>query len=490
MGMVFCLSLQSHAQSHKIQSAFDDWRKKITSDFSSFRKECMDEYIGFVRNPWKEFVVEQPVAMPNDEDVKPIIVPESLPVMEENDSNDNNSIPIIIREVVSPVVITPQPEPLLPIKETVLSEDVYHTFSFFGTEAKVRVCQGKKLSLKSLDEQSIADALIWFGDGHCDNTIIDCLKLREQYMLCDWAYLLMLKNMAEQYYGNGSNESVLLMAYIYMQSGYKMRLANDGKRLYMLYASEHYIYNQGFFYIDGDSYYAIEDIPQQAKICRASFPKERPLSLVIDKVPLFAEDYSDARKIDSFRDKTMSIVASVNLNLMNFYSTYPTSSIGGNVCSRWAMYANTPLSEHLKESLYRQIRNSIEGKGQVSSVNTILHWVQTGFKYEYDNNIWGSDRAFFAEETLFYPYCDCEDRSILFARIVRDLLGLKCLLVYYPGHLASAIELTEGNPTGDYLRFEGHDYYIADPTILGFGANVGETMEGMDNTQATVILLE
>lgn len=54
----------------------------------------------------------------------------------------------------------------------------------------------------------------------------------------------------------------------------------------------------------------------------------------------------------------------------------------------------------------------------------ILNWVQTGSEYEYDDKVWRHDRAFFAEETLYYPYCDCEDRSILFSRFVRDLLGL------------------------------------------------------------------
>ena len=34
---------------------------------------------------------------------------------------------------------------------------------------------------------------------------------------------------------------------------------------------------------------------------------------------------------------------------------------------------------------------------------------------------------------------NCEDRAILFTRIVRDLLGLKFILIYYPGHLASAV---------------------------------------------------
>ena len=35
-----------------------------------------------------------------------------------------------------------------------------------------------------------------------------------------------------------------------------------------------------------------------------------------------------------------------------------------------------------------------------------------------------------------------EDRSILLSRLVRDLLALKVVLVYYPGHLATAIHFS------------------------------------------------
>ena len=117
----------------------------------------------------------------------------------------------------------------------------------------------------------------------------------------------------------------------------------------------------------------------------------------------------------------------------------------------------------------------------------LLNWVQTAFVYEYDDKVWGGDRAFFPEETLYYPYCDCEDRSILMSRLVRDLLGLKCILIYYPGHLAMAVNFPE-NVNGDYILLQGKKYTITDPTYIG--APVGMTMPGMDNNKATVILLD
>ena len=155
--------------------------------------------------------------------------------------------------------------------------------------------------------------------------------------------------------------------------------------------------------------------------------------------------------------------------------------------TRWAMYANTPLDKHVKEKLYPVLKEKINGLSQLEAANKLLNWVQTAFVYEYDDKVWGHDRAFFAEETLYYPYCDCEDRSILFSRLIRDLLGLKTILVFYPGHLASAVCFTD-NVSGDYITLNDKRYVITDPTYIG--APVGMTMPDMDNSQASVILLE
>lgn len=117
----------------------------------------------------------------------------------------------------------------------------------------------------------------------------------------------------------------------------------------------------------------------------------------------------------------------------------------------------------------------------------LLIWAQTGFVYEYDDKVWGDNWAFFADESLNYPYCDCEDRFILFTRLVRDLLGLKCILIFYSGHLACAVQFFS-EMEGDNIVLGGSKYVVTDPTYIG--APVGYTMPGMDNKTATVILPE
>ena len=129
----------------------------------------------------------------------------------------------------------------------------------------------------------------------------------------------------------------------------------------------------------------------------------------------------------------------------------------------------------------------VRGVPEAQAVNKLLNWVQTAFEYEYDDKVWGQDRAFFPTESLYYPYCDCEDRSILFSRIVRDLLNIDVVLLYYPGHLATAVKLNQV-VNGDYLIVDGQKYIVCDPTYIG--APMGRTMPGMDNNSAKVIALK
>ena len=54
--------------------------------------------------------------------------------------------------------------------------------------------------------------------------------------------------------------------------------------------------------------------------------------------------------------------------------------------------------------LYPSLKKTITGMSERDAVGIILNWVQTAFEYEYDDKVWGGDRAFFAQETLYYPY--------------------------------------------------------------------------------------
>ena len=255
----------------------------------------------------------------------------------------------------------------------------------------------------------------------------------------------------------------------------------------MLYASQHTVLGVGYYTLGGVKYYPFNCDEEQMHICDVAFPKEKAMSLLLPTQQELDVDKSEPRTLVSEAFGNMKATVCVNKNLISFYNNYPTSRLGKDIMTRWAMYANTPMDETVKESLYPALRANIAGLREKDAMERLLNWVQTGFVYEYDDKVWGHDRAFFAEETLFYPYCDCEDRSIMLSRLVRDLLGLKCILIYYPGHLAMAVNFHE-NVRGDYIQLKDQKYVVCDPTYIN--ASVGMTMPNMDNSSATVILLE
>lgn len=481
-GMALCM-MQGHAQnSHQqLQQLFDDFRKEAHQEFGDFRRRCMEEYLEFVRDPWKEFYAEEPLVIPKDDMLPPVVIPK------EEQKRPIQTKPIVIDEVIKPIVIEPRPAPVAPIEEVPVEVEKYQDFTFFGTAARVRFDSKDMFHLLGTSPASVSLALLQLLGKEYDNMLLDCLRLREERQLSDWAYLQMLKALSDEVCGRGTNEATLLLMYLYMQSGYKARLGTDGARLYMLYASAYDIFDRPYYTIEGVSYYSLDDLPDNLNICSVGFPKEQTLSLVIPYEQQFDVQSPEGRLVKSERNANQRFTVKVNKNLIDFYQSYPTSMYGDNIMTRWAMYANTPLAAEVKQQVYPSLQGYIKGLSQLDAVNVLLNFVQYAFPYGYDDEIWGHDRAFFAEETLFYPRSDCEDHAILFSRLVRDLLGLKVLLVFYPGHLAAAVHFPT-DVAGDFISLQGQRYTICDPTYIG--APVGRTMPEMDNRTAKVILLE
>ena len=157
----------------------------------------------------------------------------------------------------------------------------------------------------------------------------------------------------------------------------------------------------------------------------------------------------------------------MNKNLIDFYYDYPQCDV--------VVHYKTPMSEELRASLYPQLKTAIAGKSQKEAANILLNFVQTAFEYMTDGEQFGFEKPNFPDETFYYPYCDCEDRAMLYSTLVRDLLGLDTILLDYPNHIASAVRFTEDIP-GDYVVLDdGSKYLICDPTYIG--APIGACMD-------------
>ena len=394
-----------------------------------------------------------------------------------------------IEAVVVPVVLTvpPQPKPQNPIVENKVSMAT-SDFDFYGTPMKVRWGNAEKFKLNGTSKKDISDAFLELTDKGYTNLVHDCLELRKEYKLCDWAYYKMLQDIAEKACGKGTNEAIFLQGVLLNQSGYQIRFAlEDNTKLHIMSRMDGFPYDRGYLTADGKLFFLMDGCKaKNLTVCDAAYPGEQMMSLGIAEQPELKKNLSDKRTVIS-RFVNVSADMQMNKNLMDFYTDYPTSYDGKDMMTRWAYYANTPVTSEVKEKVYPQLKQQIGNAPKLMAANMLLNWVQMGLTYAYDEKVWGHDRAFFAEESLFYPFCDCEDRSILFSHLIRDLLDLDVVLVYYPGHLYTAVCFNE-DVTGDYIMVNGRKFTVADPTY--YNANVGKTMSKMDNSKAKVILLK
>lgn len=457
------------------KSSYLQHKESAAQSYESFREKANKDYIEFLKSAWGSFDSCAPLQRP---------IEKTIPPKPYEGNIDENHIETTPGNEPAPV-IGPQPQPIEPIEERPVAEVDRIDLVFYGICEKIRMPKCAFLTNTISTTDQIAGAWASLCHDEIDNTLYDCLKIRRKYKLCDWAYLKMLERLSIQVCGKG-NGSTLLMAFLYTQSGYQMRLALDGSRILMLYGSQHQIFEQGYFSVDGTKFYPFGEPSNSIQICNAEFKGEIPLYLLITSEQLLGGNVSDNRVISSNRYPEAAATSCVYTNLIDFYSTYPTSALNNNPMSRWAMYANTPLSRKTKEMLYPGLRKAIRGKSNLEAADILLNWVQTGLEYEYDDKIWGQDRAFFAEETLYYPYCDCEDRSILFSRLVRDLLGLDIALIYYPGHLATAV-CFDSDVSGDIMLINNRKFIVCDPTYIG--APVGAQMPGLEYDKAQAIVL-
>lgn len=379
---------------------------------------------------------------------------------------------ISIKKVVSlaDLNIAIQPTPFVPVITHDDSTPQEFEFTFYGTPLKVRIDDRCKFKINKPTNKGFTEAYEKIiKNKYLSTTLKDCLKLREDYYLCDWSYLQMLDKLCTDFFGGKCNEATLLTGHLYCMSGYQMRYAyNSNNELFILFTCDQVLCGMKQYFLPDEGYrtyfpfnYTPKD-NERIHTCNFTIPKEKSMSLYIKETPAFDKDIKNYDHV-SYKFKA-GINYSVNKNLVDFYNTYPIPMTKDDPYTRWSYYALTPLSDEAKATFYPAIKKHINGMRDVEAVNMILDLIQT-YKYEYDNVVWGHDRAFFPDETLFYPSCDCEDRAILFARTVNDLLGLETALIYYPGHLAAAVRFKEDVKNGHYILKDGIKYTVCDPTI-------------------------
>ena len=460
LAFVGCAMLSvSYAQD--IEKDFAEFEKRQLAEFEQFKNKADQDFETFLRETWEKFEAFKPLEVPlRPEPPQPV----------EFDPTSPKTEPVAV-----PVGGKSFPEmkytPVeIDLPEVSPDENINRVaVSFYGTQFKVAVASVADLRLEGTTEANVADAWKYLCGRKYEQLLHDCLSIKKQYNLNDWAYLLLAKAIGVHLYG-GANDSriTFLQMFLLSKSGYKVRLAKIDDELRLLVATVDDVYGVPYLTMNGVRYYVFE-------------PREGSSMSIYT----YRHDFADAKNLIR-----LGMVKAPRLVGKNVDCTFTAEGVNWNIHVSVSqnlldIHYHTPMSEALREDLYTQMKSVIVGKKQTEAAALLLHFVQTAFQYKTDGEQFGYEKPNFPDETFYYPYCDCEDRAMLYATLVRDLLGLDVVLLDYPNHIASAVHFTE-EVSGDYIQLEnGHKYIICDPTYIG--APIGSCMEQYKKVAPEVI---
>ncbi|MBO7626683.1 MAG: hypothetical protein J6S93_03915 [Paludibacteraceae bacterium] len=471
------LLVASVSYAQEINSDYRAYREEILNGYHGFRKNILDDYANFLEGVWKEFQVFRGVK--RDETPKPVVVPkvEKVPVSPE---------PVVVPEpIVKPKEepVTPQPEepkiPITPIKPTIAPT---LNFSFYGVEVNAVKLTTHKVS--SIESASISSAWRKYQKGESKDVINSLKLISSSFGLNDWFTFELIRIYADALLQSGtSSERIVLQHFLLNHMGYDVRLAKTNKQLLLLVPFKQKMYERSYLSIDGYEYYIFKDninpISESSMgIYTCELPNDVYKGKFVDLV--FA---NQSLKLNKGTDKTctlsdgkLHITGTVNYGMMEMLRHYPQMDVHH--------YAESQVMPPFHKNIIDQLRLQISGMSQKLAAEALLHFVQHAFDYATDGAQHGYEKPYFIEENFFYPKNDCEDRSIFYAFLVHNLLGLDVHLVQYPGHECTAANFGNQSIDGDGYLYNGKTFIICDPTYIG--ASIGQCMPEYQHIQPIV----
>lgn len=485
--IILILLLQTLSQMLFSQESFEEYKKQIQSDYSQYksqrekelaeyRDQINKEFEEFMRKAWSPFDSEP--AKPVPAEPKPVVPPKCDPAEPPRaEPIKIDPQPVLVPPPV-PVAPPAPPAPAVPIPVPTTPAQPRFAFSFYGTSCTVTLGNEHRFTLNGIDENATADAWQTLSNARYNAMLIDCLELRNKLNLCDWGYYRLTEEMTKKFCAGEKNKARLIQMYILTQSGYQVRIARCDNELVLLLPLTESLPGNPYITIGGIKHYVMNSVGKSSSyyVLEAAFPKEQMMTFSSVGKPNLATNRMAKKSFTCDKMNGKIAYLAVNKNLIDFYDDFPRVD--------WGIYAIRSLNDDTKKELYPTLREAIEGKSEVIATGILLDFVQNAFQYKTDDAQFGCERPLFADETFYYPYCDCEDRSILFSVLVKDLLDLDVVLLHYPGHLATAVQFKH-DVKGDYLHINGMKYVVCDPTYIG--ASVGMSMPGFKNVAAKIV---
>ena len=541
LGATCCMGTQAQV----VDDDFDNFIKTEVQSFDKFIDDANKQFISFLRNPWKEFEAKKPVEKrTKPEPVKPVVYDENkdpvAPPVEldiedilgqstgeskqrpQGKINDGEKVgfekpqpkpttptakpatpatkpatptakpasptakpttpaakPATPTTPTTPPAVVPVPtaKPSAPMSALYNESSEKQMINYCGQRIYVDKSLKGVCSIGNMREKAVADAYEAMCKADYKPLLADCRQLKKDLKLNDWGVFLFVRDVSNALCAD-AHASVVMQQFLLNELGYKSKMARraDRDQMLLFVATDCKMYGRPYFTKDGLNYYNLtSDETCQFYMCQEDSPKAKSsIDMQITNAPLLNSGMVNS--VHKNGAGTVAVSVDVPKSLMLFYKSMPQCD--------YSVYVNAKVNPAVADRLLSSLAPIVEGKSETEAANLLINFVQTGFKYATDQEQFGYEKPFFVEELFYYPYCDCEDRSVLYSYLVRNLLKLDVVLLDYPNHIATAVCFNE-NVSGDFVTVEGKKYIVCDPTYIG--ASIGKAMPQFKRVAAKVL---
>lgn len=288
-------------------------------------------------------------------------------------------------------------------------------------------------------------------------------KAKTQYQLNDWLYYQLLEKTVGEIAGHASSRFAGVLSWMLLaESGYDARATFTRQDFFVNVPTQDVLFETPMYEVDGQSFANLSIIYRKGRMVRSVYmvafiPNGRgqDFSFALEQHPRFPSQIQHKNYTFSHRGKTYRIAAQVDRTLIDLMKDYPNF---GEI-----YFVKTPLSLVSRNSLLPELRKEMQGMDDKEKMEFLVAFTRRGLKYGSDRQAFGRhNHPLTAEEALYYPMMDCEDKVAVLYNLVKELTDFKAVVLAMPDHLSFAVHLKK--PVGKTFRHRGRDYTICDPT--------------------------
>lgn len=483
IGKPFIIPAQTPDTATAFQQQFDAFKFSINQEFNTFRQHNDSVFLQFLTQSWKEFDAVQhkmpsppkPVNHPTYEAPVTPLVPKPDSALPETPDSIEQPGPEWqkLPEEVSPIPATTD---TVPEKASMSIAAPLDKIEYFGTNFSVPASIPGLPVLTAISKQGVIDYFAAASGSALLNSV--AITLKKEAAICklnDWGLANLLMKAGQKMYPR-SNDQVMFAWFGMLRSGFNVKVGYDKQNVYLLLPSNEMLYETSYT-INGKQYYLLnfgtgQAAPEHLSIHEGNYPQSiAGLSFLITQTPELARLIAKRKLVFG---RSLDLI--INKNLIDFYGSYPRCEL--------KVFFKAPLSPNSISQLDAYFIPVLEGKNDDGRVAFLLKFVQEAIPYQTDSQQFGHEKYLFADETLYYPAADCEDRAVFLAKLINRYTNCKAIGLSYPTHVSLAVNLS-ACPNGKYISYNNLRYYHCDPTYLG--APCGVPMPEYENLAPKII---